>query len=212
MKMKKPPSEANSRRVTDPGKEPSGARQPARRGCPEGGRRQTCRVRSGQESAEAIVVGDTSRSADEHVKIAGGLTQRRAELYGSVLTAWWTVNPPKTPECEVEPRVVMMGSMWALRSGLRPVPHAGSSRVRAEPPDTDPYVRWCGTRGWLSWSVTGTRFGPFGGVIVCIDNFNDPSLGNSEFESRRLTDPPKRLHCGYVFKFGCYRGHGRQPL
>ena len=29
----------------------------------------------------------------------------------------------------------------------------------AEPPDTDPYVRWCETRGWLSESFTGTRFG-----------------------------------------------------
>ena len=111
---------------------------------------ETCRERSGQESAEAIVVGVTSRSANEHSKIAGGLTQRRAELYGSVLTAWRTVNPPTTPECEMEPRAVTMGSMWALRGGLRPVPHAGLSRVRAEPPDTDPYVRWCGTRGWLS--------------------------------------------------------------
>ena len=114
------------------------------------GRRQTCRERSGQESAEAIVVGDTSRSADEHSKIAGGLTQRRAEPYGSVLTVGRTVNPPTTPECEVEPRVVMMGSMLVLRGELRPVSRAVLSRVRAEPPDTDPYVRWCGTRGWLS--------------------------------------------------------------
>jgi hypothetical protein len=32
---------------------------------------ETCRERSGQESAEAIVVGETSRSADEYSKIAG---------------------------------------------------------------------------------------------------------------------------------------------
>ena len=37
---------------------------------------------SGQKSADAIVVGETSRSAHEHVKIAGSLTQRRAELHG----------------------------------------------------------------------------------------------------------------------------------
>ena len=188
---------------------PSGARQPARKGCPQGGyggtrqrrygttswhntakssglpvevnavvvqgsivplpgepersedgRRQIWRERSGQKSAEAIVVGETSRSADEHSKIAGGLTQRRAELYGDVLTAWRTVNPPTTPDGEVEPRVAAMGAgakrrqpqatMWAFRSGFRPVPYAGLSRVCAEPPDTDPYVRWCGTRGWLS--------------------------------------------------------------
>jgi hypothetical protein len=89
----------------------------------------------GQKSAEAIVVGETSRSADEHSKIAGGLTQRRAELYGDVLTAWRTVNPPKTPDGEVEPRVAAMGAgakrrqpqatMWAFRSGFRPVPYAG---------------------------------------------------------------------------------------
>lgn len=119
---------------------------------------ETCRERSGQESAEAIVVGDTSRSAEAHVKIAGSLTQRRAELQGSVLTTWRTANPSKTPDGEVEPRVVTMGSMWAFRSRLRPVPCAGLSRVRAEPPCTDPYARWCGTRGWLSKSVTGTRF------------------------------------------------------
>ena len=110
---------------------------------------ETCRERSGQESAEAIVVGDTSRSANEHSKIAGGLTQRRAELHGSVLTAWRTVNPPMTPDGEVEPGAAAMGSMWAFRSRLRPVPYAGLSRVRAEPPCTDPYARWCGTRGWL---------------------------------------------------------------
>ena len=120
---------------------------------------EACRERSGQESAEAIVVGDTSRSAESHVKIAGSLTQRRAELHRSVLTARRTVNPPMTPDGEVEPRAVTMGSMWALRGGLRPVPHAGLSRVSAEPPCTDPYARWCGTRGWLSQSVTGTRFG-----------------------------------------------------
>ena len=102
-----------------------------------------------EKSAEAIVVGDTSRSANEHVKIAGGLTQRRAELHGNVLTAWRTVNPPITPDGEMEPRVVAMGSMWTFRSRLRPVPYAGLSRVRAEPPCTDPYARWCGTRGWL---------------------------------------------------------------
>jgi hypothetical protein len=84
--------------------------------------------------------------ANELSKIGGSLTQRRAELYGDVLTAWRTVNPPKTPDGEVEPRAVAMGSMWAIRGGLRSVPHAGLSRVCAEPPDTDPYVRWCGTR------------------------------------------------------------------
>ena len=53
---------------------------------------EICRERSGQKSAEAIVVGETSRSADEHVKVAGGLTQRRAEPNGGVLTAWRTVT------------------------------------------------------------------------------------------------------------------------
>ena len=49
------------------------------------------------------------------------------------------------------------GKHVGAQDGLRPAPHAGLSRVCAEPPDTDPYVRWCGTRGWLSESVTGTR-------------------------------------------------------
>ncbi len=119
------------------------------------------RERSGQKSAEAIVIGETSRSADAHVKIAGGLTHRRAEPNGSVQTALRAVNQPKTPDCEVEPRVVTMGSMWAFRSGLRPDSHAGLSRVCAEPPCTDQYARWCGTRGRLSESVRGTRLGCF---------------------------------------------------
>ena len=115
------------------------------------------RERSGQKSAEAIVVGEMSRSAKLHSKVAGGLTQRRAELHGNVLTAWRTANPPMTPDGEVEPRIAAMGSLWAFRSRLRSVPYAGLSRVRAEPPCTDPYARWSGTRGWLSESVTGTR-------------------------------------------------------
>jgi transposase InsO family protein len=137
---------------------------------------ETCRERSGQEAAEAIVVGETSRSADEHRKIAGSLTQRRAELHRSVLTARRTVNPPMTPDGEVEPRAVTMGSMWAFRSGLRPASYAGLSRVSAEPPCTDPYARWCGTRGWLAESVTGIRFcfldsvGRFG--VGCIGNLH----------------------------------------
>ena len=59
----------------------------------------------------------------------GRLTQRRAEPNGSAQTARRTVNPPKTPDGEVEPRVVAMGSMWALRSRLRSIPHSGPSRV-----------------------------------------------------------------------------------
>ncbi len=111
---------------------------------------EACRERSGQESAEAIVVEEMSRGRDARINNdTGGLTQRRAELHGNVLTAWRTVNPPITPDGEVEPRAAAMGSMWAFRNRLRPVPYAGLSRVRAEPPCTDPYARWCGTRGWL---------------------------------------------------------------
>ena len=111
---------------------------------------EACRERSGQESAEAIVVEEMSRGRDARVNNdTGRLTQRRAELHGNVLTAWRTVNPPMTPDGEVEPRVATMGSMWAFRSRLRLVLYAGLSRVRAEPPCTDPYARWCGTRGWL---------------------------------------------------------------
>jgi hypothetical protein len=54
-----------------------------------------------------------------------------------------------TPDGVVEPRVAAMGSMWTFSGRLRLVPYAGLSRVRAEPPCTDPYARWCGTRGWL---------------------------------------------------------------
>ncbi len=84
------------------------------------GRRQTCRERSGQESAEAIVVGDTSRSANEHSKIAGSLTQRRAEPKGSVLTADQPPQPT-TPDGEAWTRAGSMGSMWMLRTGFGPL-------------------------------------------------------------------------------------------
>ena len=40
---------------------------------------EICSGKPGQKSAEAIVVEETSRSAKEHSKVAGGLTQRRAE-------------------------------------------------------------------------------------------------------------------------------------
>jgi hypothetical protein len=82
------------------------------------------RERTGQKSAEAMVVGETSRSAKSHGKVAGGLTQRRAEPHGNVLTAWRTANPSTTPDGEVEPGVGAMGSMWAFRSRLRPIPCA----------------------------------------------------------------------------------------
>lgn len=108
------------------------------------------RERSGQKSAEAIVVEETSRGHYARINNdTGGLTQRRAELHGNVLTAWRTVNPSITPDGEMEPRAAAMGSMWAFRSRLRLASYAGLSRVRAEPPCTDPYARWCGTRGWL---------------------------------------------------------------
>ena len=112
---------------------------------------EICRERSGQKSAEAIVVEEMSRGRDARVNNdTGGLTQRRDELHGYVLTAWWTVNLPLTPDGEVEPRAAAMGSMWAFRKRLRSVLYAGLPRVRAEPPCRDPYAGLCGTRGWLS--------------------------------------------------------------
>ena len=83
-------------------------------------------AQAAEKSADAIVVGETSRGRDARVNNdTGRLTQRRSEPNGSVLTAWRKVNPPKTPDGEVEPRAAAMGSMWALRSGFRPVPHTG---------------------------------------------------------------------------------------
>ena len=85
---------------------------------------EICRERSGQKSADAIVVGETSRSADEHVKVAGGLTQRRAEPNGCALTAGRTPQPT-TPAGEAWTRAGTMGSMWADRNGLRSVSSRG---------------------------------------------------------------------------------------
>ena len=56
---------------------------------------EVCTGKPVQESAEAIVVEETSRSAKEHSKVAGGLTRRRAEPIGRVLTAWRTVVTAK---------------------------------------------------------------------------------------------------------------------
>ena len=51
------------------------------------------RASATEKSAEVIVVEETSRGRDARVNNdTGGLTQRRAELHGNVLTAWWTVN------------------------------------------------------------------------------------------------------------------------
>ena len=88
---------------------------------------------------------DCLRSSGHAVRLRGifraasaalAFTRRRAELHGNVLTAWRTVNPPMTPDGEVEPGVATMGSIWAFRSRLRPVLYAGLSQVRAEPPCT----------------------------------------------------------------------------
>ena len=73
---------------------------------------EICRERSGQKSAEAIVVEETSRGRDARINNdTGSLTQRRAELHGNVLTAWRTVNPTITPDGKLEPKAAAMGSM-----------------------------------------------------------------------------------------------------
>ena len=87
---------------------------------------ETCRERSGQESAEAIVVGETSRSTNEHSKIAGGLTQRRAEPYGSVLTAGQTPQPT-TPDGEAWTRAGSMGAGAKRRQPAIGCPEGGRS-------------------------------------------------------------------------------------
>ena len=108
------------------------------------------RERSGQKSAEAIVVGETSRGLEDARlnNDTGGLTQRRAEPNGSVLTAGQTPQPT-TPDGEAWTRAGSMGAgakrrqpaigcpeggrspatMWMLRTGFGPFPHAGLSRV-----------------------------------------------------------------------------------
>ena len=77
--------------------------------------------RGGEKSAEAIVVGETSRGRDARINNdTGGLTQRRAEPNGSVLTADQTPQP-KTPDGEAWTKAGSMGSMWALRTGFGPL-------------------------------------------------------------------------------------------
>ena len=90
---------------------------------------EICRERSGQKSAEAIVVVETSRSAPAHVKETGGLTRRRAELVEERPNRVADGHPPTTPVGEVEPRAVTMGSMWAFRSRPWFALRAGSTRV-----------------------------------------------------------------------------------
>lgn len=123
------------------------------------------RERSGQKSADVVVVGKRAGGAmPAETTIPEASTDEGPNCMAGVLTTRWTVNPPMTLDGEVEPRAIAMGSMWTFRNGLRSVPHVGLSHVCAEPPCTDPYARWCGTRGWLSESVTGTRFAG----IICL--------------------------------------------
>lgn len=83
-------------------------------------------ARADEKSAEAIVVGETSRSAKLHSKVAGGLTQRRAEPNGSILTARQAPQQT-TPDGEVWTRAGSMGSMWMLGTGF------GLSSIRGSP-------------------------------------------------------------------------------
>ena len=109
--------------------------------------RRKCRGKS----AEAIVAEETSRSAGRHVKIAGGLTQRRAEPVarrltaggcGARYTADQAAGAPQSKDSEA--------CVAAVRD------QASGCSDWLEPPYTDPYVRWCGTRGLIP---PGTRFG-----------------------------------------------------
>ena len=152
------------------------------------------RERSGQKSAEAIVVGETSRSANEHSKIAGRLTQRRAEPNGSVLTADQTPQPT-TPDGEAWTRAGSMGSMWTLRTGFGPLltracpasernrrvrtrTHGGvgpvaDSRSQSRGPDSALYF-CCNEEGRLSQTTGGTGF-----VSSTSDSATVPSRLNS---------------------------------
>lgn len=91
---------------------------------------EICRERSGQKSAEAIVVAETSRGLEEARANddTGSLTGRRAELVGSVPTACRTETTDEAGR-RGGPRADTTGSMGVLRSGLRFVPDAGLSRV-----------------------------------------------------------------------------------
>jgi hypothetical protein len=92
-----------------------------------------------QQSCRRIAFGHAEWLRSNVCAIAQGRSPNEGlNCHGNVLTAWRTVNPPMTPDGEVEPRAAAMGSMWAFRSRLRLVPYAGLSRVRAEPPCTMP--------------------------------------------------------------------------
>jgi hypothetical protein len=71
--------------------------------------------KGGEKSAEAIVVGETSRGRDARLNNdTGGLTQRRAEPNGSILTACQTPQP-KTPDGEAWTRATTERSMETLQ-------------------------------------------------------------------------------------------------
>ena len=89
---------------------------------------EICRERSWQKSAEAIVVGETSRSARKHVKIAGSLTSMKGR------TEWECPNrAPDAPAYNARRRG--MDESWFdgkhvdAQDGLRLAPHAGLPRV-----------------------------------------------------------------------------------
>jgi hypothetical protein len=107
--------------------------------------------RGRQKSAEAIVVEETSRSAQKHGKVAGvthptkGRTSRAATNDRRGGTPLWADQAQEIP-----PR-------W-IRKHVEPqsTPHHWCDGDWLEPPDTDPYVRWCGTPGLIP---RGTRLG-----------------------------------------------------
>ena len=132
-----------------------------------GGRRVALRRPSSDPAVE-----ETSRGLED-ARLnceTGGLTRQRAEPMRKIPTAGRT-RPQIPPVGGAEVRACLMGSMGTFRTNPWVRSHSGPcAQVRSEPPDTDPYVRWCrvrsrptrsrdGTRGWLSdpQSVTGTR-------------------------------------------------------
>lgn len=63
----------------------------------------------------------------------------------------------------------LMGSIWTFKAVLQVCLYSGQyARVRSEPPNTELYVRWCGTRGWLSVSAKRTRFALVLAMVVLI--------------------------------------------
>ena len=101
---------------------------------------EICRERSGQKSADAIVVEETSRGLeDARLNYETGVTHP---------TKGRTEKCPNRGTDAPADDASRRGMDESRCDGKHVGTQYGLARAESEPPSTDPYAGWCGTRGW----------------------------------------------------------------